>query len=219
MTTSARRVPLASKLARERAALVVIDMCNDFLHPQGKTAQRAGRPIEAARTVVPVIAQLIAAARAGGVPVFHAQHTTLPRGLSDSGPWADARSRAAYSVPDICLAGTWGQRIVDELAPASGEPVVRKYRYSAFAGTELDLLLRTARRETVVCCGVSTNSCVEATAREAFSHEYYVVIPRDGCASWERSLHEATLATAAARYAEVVSAAEVVTAWNPAGGR
>ncbi|MGP4110578.1 cysteine hydrolase family protein [Streptomyces sp. 4N509B] len=203
--------------ARGHTALVIVDMVNDFIDPAGKTATLARRPLDHARRVIPAMRTLLAAARAAGVTVAHVQHTTLPDGLSDSGPWLEARGRATFSVPDICLDGTWGQRIIDELAPLPGEALVTKHRYSGFAGTNLDMILRSAGVRTVVCCGVSTNACVEATAREAFSHDYYVVLPEDACGSWDVALHEATLATARHRYATVCRVEELLGVWAADG--
>ena len=205
---------LEEKARPDRAALLLIDMVNDFLHPEGKTAVRAGRPIGQARAVIPSMRRLLEAARSAGVLVLHCQHTTLPGGASHSGPWLDARSRATYSVEDVCMEGSWGQQIIDELCPVEGDVIVKKYRYSAFAGTNLDMVLRSAGRLTTICCGVSTNVCVEATAREAFSHDYYVVVPSDACASWDMALHEATLASVKHRYGAVCMSEELVALWT-----
>jgi len=197
-------------------ALAIVDMCNDFVHPDGKTAQRAGREVEHALAVIPRMQELLAAARAAGVLVVHCQHTTLPDGRSASGPWLEARSRATWSVPDIGVEGTWGQQILDELAPVASDVIVKKHRYGGFQGTNLDLVLRSTGRRTLVCCGVSTNVCVETTAREAFARDYYVVIPGDACASWDMALHEASLATARHRYATVCATDELTGLWSPA---
>ena len=209
---------LADKVAAGHTALVLIDMCNDFLSPQGKAAVRGGRALGHAQRVIPVMRRLLEAARAAGLLVVFAQHTTLPEHRSDSGPWLDARSRATYSVVDLCIQGSWGQEIIPELAPTPDDVIVQKYRYSAFAGTSLDLVLRSAGIKTVVCAGVSTNVCVEATAREAFSADYYVVLPEDSCGSWSAELHAATLQTAAHRYATVCAAAELIALWPAAPG-
>lgn len=205
---------LEEKVAPGHTALLLIDMCNDFIHPEGKTATRGKRPLDHARRVIEPMQRLLAGARGSGVLVVLVQHTTLPDHASDSGPWLDARTRATYSVTDICLDGTWGQQIIDELAPVEGDVVVKKYRYSGFAGTNLDLVLRSAGIRTVVCAGVSTNACVEATAREAFSADYYVVLPEDACGSWSVELHEATLATARHRYGTVCGTEELLEIWQ-----
>jgi nicotinamidase-related amidase len=205
---------LADKVQPERTALLIIDMLNDFVHSDGKAAVRGDRPMEFVQSIVPDIRRLLLAARRAGVLPVHIQHSTLPEGLSDSGPWLEARMRATYSAMDVCLQGTWGQQSIDELAPELDEPVVEKHRYGGFAGTNLDLILRSADVSTVVCCGASTNVCVDATAREAFDSDYYVVIPADACGSWDRSLHDASLRTAAHRYATITTIDEVVDAWN-----
>jgi nicotinamidase-related amidase len=209
---------LAEKVDPTRTALVVVDMVNDFVHPEGKTAVRAGRRVEHAQAAIPNQRRLLEGARRAGVPVVHVQHTTLPDHASDSGPWLDARSRATYSVVDICMDGTWGQAVIDELLPTPGETIVKKYRYSGFAGTNLDLVLRSMGRESIVCCGVSTNVCVEATAREAFSLDYYVVIPGDACASWDMDLHASALATAGHRYATVCTSDDLIATWEEHDG-
>lgn len=205
---------LADKVDPARVALLLIDMINDFVDPRGKTATRAGRQLDHVRSVIPVQRGLVEGARRAKVPVIYVQHTTLPGHASASGPWLDARSRAIYSVVDVALDGTWGQRIIEELDPHEDELVVKKYRYSGFAGTNLDLALRSAGRETVVCCGVSTNVCVEATAREAFSLDYYVVLPGDACASWDQGLHDAALASARYRYGTVCTSSELLDIWG-----
>lgn len=207
------RRTLADQVGPAHTAVLLIDMVNDLVDPAGKAAVRAGRPIAHARAAIEPQQRLLAAARAAGVRVVYVNHTTLPDRAGASGPWLAAREHATYSVEDLCLAGSWGAQPIAELAPEPGDLVVGKYRYSGFAGTNLDLLLRSAGTVTVICAGVSTNACVEATAREAFSHDYYVVYPRDACASWDPALHEATLATAAHRYATVATVSEIAATW------
>jgi nicotinamidase-related amidase len=205
---------LEQKLAPHHTALLLIDMVNDFVHPEGKTAVRARRPLDHARSVIPAQQRLLAAAREAGVMVVHVQHTTKADHASDSGPWLDARTRATYSVEDICLEGTWGQQVIEELAPAEGEQTVQKYRYSGFPGTSLDLQLRSAGMRTVVCAGVSTNVCVESTAREAFSLDYYVVVAGDACASWSRPLHDSALENVEHRYGRVADVEDIASVWR-----
>ncbi len=208
------RSSLADKCSPAVAALVIVDMVNDFVHPRGLTATRSGRSVEAGRSSIEPIRTLAIAARHAGVPVVHVQHSTLPDDASHSGPWVDARRRATYSSLDICLDGTWGQQVVDELVPEDGDVVVKKHRYSGFAGTDLDRILRDRGRETIVVCGVSTNVCVESTARQGFDLDYYVVIPENACASWNPDLHQAALATARHRYAVVCESSDVISIWQ-----
>ena len=204
---------IEEKLRPSHSALVIVDMTNDFGHPEGKAVVRGNRDLSHIDAAVPQMRRLLAAARNAGVRVFHVQMTTLAAHASDSGPWADARSRAPYSAEDICLDGTWGHEVIEPLAPLDTEVRIRKHRYSAFGGTDLDVLLRAARIETVVVCGSSTNVCVEATARSAFDLDYYVVWPADASGSWSPELHKAALATAAHRYATVCVTDDVVGVW------
>jgi nicotinamidase-related amidase len=208
---------LDEKLDPAHAALIIVDMENDFVHAEGKAATRGRRPLDHIHAIIPNIQRLLEAARSAGVLVAHIQHTTLLDDLGSSGSWLDARMKATYSAVDVCLDGTWGQQIIDELQPVAGEAIVQKYRYGAFVGTNLDLVLRSAGVRTVVCCGAATNVCVEATAREAFSHEYYVALPRQACGSWDASLHEASLTTAEHRYASVCDVDEIVGLWRDRG--
>jgi ureidoacrylate peracid hydrolase len=214
MTAAPAPVRVADRVAPATTALLLIDFTNDFVHPEGQAAVIGGRDLGPARSVLPAAAALLAAARAAGATVVHCQHTTLRDGASDSPVWRDARSRAGYSAPQICLDGTWGQEIVAELAPAPGDHVVQKYRYGAFTGTRLELLLRSLGITTVVCAGVSTNVCVDTTAREAFAREFSVVLAADACASWDMTLHDATLRTAAQRFAVVADTAAIREAWS-----
>jgi ureidoacrylate peracid hydrolase len=107
---------------------------------------------------------------------------------------------------------------IDELKPAAGEFRVMKHRYSAFKGTDFDMLLRAHDIRTVVPTGVSTNVCVESTLRDAFEHTYYVCLPEDGCASWDMELHAATMKTANARFGLVTSVDEIIAIWKAASG-
>ncbi len=209
---------LDERLQPGHTALLIIDMQKDFCL-DGLATSRAGRPLGAAQALVPRLAALRAVARECGVTVCHAGFWTLPDHGSDSGPWLAQRRRATYASDMICIAGTEGAEFVDELAPAEDELVIRKHRYSAFTGTDLDMLLRARGIATVVPAGVSTNVCVESSLRHAFELNYYVCVPADGVASWDMTLHDATLKTADARFGLLTDCAEITAIWRNAAGR
>jgi ureidoacrylate peracid hydrolase len=206
-----------ARLAPRRAALLIIDMQKDFCI-DGFAASKAGRPLAAAQSIVPGLQDLLQAARAAGVLVCHVAFWTLPDHGSDSGPWLAQRRRSTFSGDRIAIAGTVGAEFIEELRPAPGELVIRKHRYSAFKGTGLDMLLRARNIETVVVTGVSTNVCVESTAREAFENNFYVFVPRDAVASWDAELHAATLRNVEARLGLVTGIADVKEIWNQTAG-
>lgn len=76
--------------------------------------------------------------------------------------------------------GTWDFQIVDALVPQAGDLVVLKTRYSGFAGTQLDSVLRVRGIRYLVFVGIATNVCVESTLRDAYFHEYWPILVTDG---------------------------------------
>jgi ureidoacrylate peracid hydrolase len=208
----------AQRFAAGHTALLIIDMQKDFCI-EGFGAHRAGRDLTAAQRAIPGIARLLQAGRAGGVSVAHVGFWTLPDHASDSGPWLAQRRRSTASADKLCLADTEGAAFIDALAPQADEWVVRKHRYSAFTGTDLDLLLRSRRIRSLVIAGVSTNACVESTLRAAFELDYYICVPPDACGSWDESLHQATLANVNHRFGVTLEVDAIAAVWAASGHR
>ena len=199
-------------------ALVVIDMQRDFVEPDGLFAS-LGVDVSMYGASRPVLAGLLDGARRASTLVIHVQNTALPDRMSDSPAQIrfNLRMHAAYrqngaplrySVP-----GTRGHDFVDDLAPFDDELVVRKYRSSAFFGTNLDLLLRSNGIKTVVVGGCTTEGCVESTARDAMFSDFYVVIATDAVASDDREQHEASLLLMRHRF-DLATAAEISAVWD-----
>ncbi len=203
----------ADRLNPAHTALIIIDMQKDFCC-DGFATSKAGRPLSAAKAIIPTLTDLLRSARATGVLVVHVGFETYPDHLSDSGPWLTQRRRATFASDKIAMTGTEGKEFIPELSPEDGELKVMKHRYSAFKGTDLDMVLRARGIRTVVTTGVSTNVCVESTLRDAFESSYYVCVPSDGVASWDTELHNATLKTANARFGLVVTSDEIKSAWS-----
>ncbi len=150
-----------------RTALVIIDMQNDFVRDDG-TLQVASAP-----ATIPAITHLLEVARDSGMRVVYSQDTHDP-GDPEFEIW-----------PEHCLRGTPGGEMIDELAPREGELVVRKVRYDAFYGTELDHMLRLWGVDTLVLCGTVANICVHYTAASAALRWYDVVIAKDAVSAVE----------------------------------
>lgn len=204
---------LGAQIAPAHTALLIVDMQKDFCTP-GYGAEQAGRDLSAAKRAIPAIARLLAGARAAGATVAHVGFWTLPDQASDSDSWLQKRRGATVSSPTLCIADTDGATFIDELAPTSGELQIRKHRYSAFTATNLDLLLRARGIRTIIVTGVSTNVCVETTFRAGFELGYYAVVPPDGCASWDETLHEAALANVRHRFGSTPMVDEILARWN-----
>jgi ureidoacrylate peracid hydrolase len=196
-------------------ALVVVDMQNDFGHPEGHFS-RAGVDVSPVLTIVPRVAALVERARQSGVLVVWIRQTTLPGGRSDSPAWLGFKSRHADGFDTAyTLEGSWGQELLDPLAPLGDEPVVRKFRSSAFTNTSLDAVLRANGAQTVVVCGCMTEGCVESTARDAGFHDYYVAVAEDAIASNTPALHDAALVVMRSQF-RVRPSAALVQAWAAA---
>jgi len=184
------------KVDPRHAALVVIDMQNDFISDEGMIA-REGRDVSQAKEMAEHLPALIRAARAAGVfVVFVRNEYTSDRNLYLSDVWLNqaARQRAGgYTRIPVCAAGSWSGDFYGEVRPEPGEPIVTKHRYSGFYNTDLDTILRANGIRTVVLTGVVTNVCVETTAREAFVRDYYVVVVKDGTAAYSQVDHDMTL--------------------------
>lgn len=204
---------MRDRFAANHTALVIVDMQRDFCE-EGYGAHKAGRDLSAAKDIVGSILRLLTAAREVGAAVAHAAFSTLPERGSDSGPWLAQRRRATASSETLCIEGSRGAEFIDALAPRAGEWVVRKHRYSAFSGTRLDLLLRSKEVKSLVICGVSTNACVESTARAAADLDYYVCVPPDATASWDRTLYDAALANVNHRLGVTLPVDELIDFWK-----
>lgn len=204
-------------------ALVIIDMQNDCCS-EGGSGHRAGADLSMYREIVPRIARFAEACRTASVPVIHVRILTLPDGASDSPAWIRLRLRANANydpsnegVWEFTLEGTWGAEFVPELQPQAGEPVVTKFRSSAFHETNLDLLLRSNGIKSVMVTGCTTEGCVESTVRDLCFYDYFGVVLSDCVGSDVRALHEASMLVMGAYRADVVSSAEVVAEWRKLG--
>jgi nicotinamidase-related amidase len=172
------------------AALIVVDMQNDFCSPSGYYAE-AGRDVSAlAAAVAPVAALLDKARRAGLLVVFTRLVHDRERGAMEDRHvlrpkrWTASGERLK---PD-----TWGADVVDALRPRPGEVVVDKAGYSAFDETGLEALLRERGIRTLVLAGVVTYACVLATGFSAFDRGFDVVLASEAAGSWNKELGTAT---------------------------
>ena len=144
-------------------ALLIVDMVNDFCKEGGAMVLPEGM-----ETVEPT-RRLIAAFRERKLPIIF---------IND---WhrAGKYDKEFDKRSPHCIEGTWGGKVIDELAPQPEDYQIPKRRFSGFYQTDLDLVLRELGRKTVVVTGVVTNICVRSTCHDAFFRGYQVVVPRD----------------------------------------
>ncbi len=131
--------------------------------------------------------------------------------MTESEVHLEQRARGRADIP-YCQDGTPGAEFYLVL-PQPGDAVVPKRRYSGFIDTDLDVILRSQQIRTLVMTGVATNGCVEATARDGFMHDYYVVFLDDCSATYSEQLHQATLSNIRDAYGVVVNAADLRDVW------
>jgi len=174
-------------------AVLAVDVHRGHLDPEIGTMPVS--PDDAAR-VRATVTRLLGGARAARVPVIYVLLTyrrTSPPGLESMGnPFWRAVEAAKQSLTPGRRStilhhnqeGAPQTEVPPELAPQPGDFVIRsKKRLSAFYGTDLDVLLRSLGTETVVICGINTNTCVLCTAFDAFNRDLRVIVASDGVAS------------------------------------
>jgi len=170
-----------------RSALIVIDMLNDFVY--GALASPTSKEI------IPNIKRLVIKAKSVKIPVIYVCDSHYPDvdwELKLWGPHA--------------LIGTNGAEIVDELKPDRGDFIVKKRRYSGFFQTDLGILLRELRVDTLILTGIDTSICVSHTAADAFYRGYALIVPRDAVATFDPKDNDQAL-----NYIKRVYGAEVIT--------
>ncbi|MDR7416192.1 MAG: isochorismatase family cysteine hydrolase [Armatimonadota bacterium] len=198
---------LEEKVRPQHTALLVIDMQNDFCHPEGAWG-KLGMPLEATHRMLPRLEALLRHARTAGVQVVFVGTHYLPEVLTPV--WTERRAHRRRV--SMLRPGTWGAEFV--LPPQPQDLVLYKHRYSAFFGTSLDLVLRGRGIRTVVLTGTVTNVCVETTARDACQREYYVVVVEDCCSALSEEDHRASLRNLDRYFGEVVSSDALLRVWS-----
>jgi ureidoacrylate peracid hydrolase len=101
--------------------------------------------------------------------------------------------------------------------PQPGDLVLTKHRYSAFAGTALEAMLRTREIRTLIVAGLTTDVCVGSTVRDAFQRDFHVITLADCCAELTQARHDAALATMTDCFGTVCTAAELLAVWDAGG--
>ncbi|MEV6492595.1 isochorismatase family protein [Actinoplanes sp. NPDC051633] len=178
----------------DRPALVLIDMMRAYFTP--------GSPFDlGSRAAVDGCVALLSAAREAGIPVLHTR-VTYNDDLSDGGLFV-------RKVPALAALRSSLGEFVPSLEPAPGEVVVSKQYASAFFGTSLAATLTAKGIDTTVIAGVSTSGCVRASATDAMQHGFRPVVVADACGDRTAAVHDANLFDLQAKYADVVSVADV----------
>ena len=200
--------PFAYSFDPATTALVMIDMQRDFVEPHG-FGEALGNDVSLLRRAIEPCTRLLEAARQAGLLIVHTREGHRAD-LSNCPAAKLTRGGKTFigqqgSMGRILIQGEPGHDIIPELYPLSGEPIIDKPGKGAFYATDLHLILQARGIKSLIICGVTTEVCVQTTAREANDRGYEVLIPEDCCASYFPEFHRAAL--------EMIKAQGAIVGW------
>jgi nicotinamidase-related amidase len=204
----------ARPVNRATSALVIVDMQNAsgsrtgalgrrMLEERSNLTEYRFERIE--KLVVPNILRMAPVFRAGGGEVIYITQGAERADCADAPP----HMRKFYASTGN-IVGSPEHEIMDALTPEPSDYVVNKRSIGAFASTGIDHLLRSLGREQLYVTGISTNMCVETTAREAADRGYAVTMIEDACATTHADLHETTMRNFRRLFGRVLSTDEAL---------
>jgi ureidoacrylate peracid hydrolase len=172
-----------------RTAVLVVDMQNAFVS-KGGMFDLLGFDVSASQNIIETIEGINNTARAKGIKVINIAHrySASPLEIDEASPyWQKADQRSYREHPEwrdkMLIRGTWGAEFIENLKPQESDLIVEKPRFSAFAGTNLDTILRAHDIKYVAFTGVTTNICVQSTLRDAFHLDYFCILISDATAT------------------------------------
>jgi ureidoacrylate peracid hydrolase len=166
----------------EKTALIIVDLQNDFLAPDGAYS-RGGATNPLALELPLRVARVAKAVKAGGGLVIASQFTLWPDAKGEPMISAHLKALRPFLKKGDFALGSKGQANVDEIMPYVDVSVC-KVAYSAFFNTQLDWILKHAGIDNIALCGIVTNGGVASTLRDAHLREYHTTVLSDGCAAF-----------------------------------
>lgn len=191
------------------STLIVVDMQNDFCHPQGKR----GTDIKDVDNLIDRMIPFIDTAREKGVQIVHIR--TEHSKILDSDAWLGRRGKHIDPVTYVpnCESGSWGSKFY-RIQPQKEDVIITKTRYSGFVGTNLHLVLQSLKKRSLIFTGVATNICVESTLRDAVSLDYYVTLVEDCCGTFCQEEHLSTIRNVESQFGYVTTKNEAFDIWK-----
>jgi nicotinamidase-related amidase len=172
------------------SALILGDLQNDFLHPDGAYG-RAAQSHPSIAALPGRLTPLVRAARERGVLIVATLFTLVPGRGGEPIISPHLKSLRPFLKNGDFAPGGWGQQLVDTLAPADVN--VEKIAYSAFHASRLEWVLRKCGVEQLFCTGIVTNGGVASTVRDAHVREFECTVIEDGCAAFSEEVHRAAI--------------------------
>ena len=201
-----------------RTALLVVHMVKGVAGEVDTPFNRIFRPRAEKIGIIGVQARLLDGFRTGKAKVVYTAVTYQP-----GYPGVTRNSRLFRTLidngPSLLLEGTAAVEVIDDLAPRSGEPVVRGQGANGFDRTELDSFIRQAGVDTLVLVGIATDVAVESTARAACDLGYRTIVVSDACTADSDEAHSRSLDVVRAWFGETATADEVLSAMGASSPR
>jgi len=188
----AKNLAQVSSDQEDGIGLVIVDLQNDFLHPNGAYA-RGGATNELASVLPKRVLDIAKAVKSKGGLVCASLFTLWPDASGEPMISEHLLQLRPFLKRGDFAPGSWGQELVEPLKPWV-DVCVHKVAYSAFFNTQLDWVLKKARIKHLVLCGIVTNGGVDSTARDAHMRDYDITVLSDGCAAFTPELHNTALA-------------------------
>ncbi len=183
-----------NKIEPTRTALLIVDLQNDFLHPDGAYA-RAGQTSADIAALPDKVLPLADALRARGGWVVSTQFTLVPGKGGEPFISPHLKALRPFLGKGDFAPGSWGNSLVDQLQPA--DLTVEKVAYSAFFMTRMEWVLKKAGIDRLFVGGIVTNGGVASTVRHAHVLDFHNFVLSDGCAAFREETHDITLASLA----------------------
>lgn len=186
-----RAEPESVQVDLSRSALIVIDMQNDFLDPNGWFSAVRGAPVEQLKSALLPINAIARAFRHSNVPVIHlnwgvrADLANLPANVLDIGSACGTQPGYGDAMANgrVLVSGTWGASSVDDIIQESTDITVSKHRLSGFRDNELEQILRRLDVSTIFYTGVNLDRCVFATLMDGCFQGFDAILVEDATAT------------------------------------
>lgn len=171
----------------EKTALLIVDLQNDFLHPEGAYG-RAGQGSSDIAALPEKLLPLLDTIRAKGGWIISTQFTLIAGKGGEPFIASHLKKLRPFLKKGDFQSASWGNSLVDMLQPA--DIVIEKVAYSAFYQSRLEFALNRAGIDTLMVCGIVTNGGVSSTVRDAHVRDIHTITLEDGCAAFDPATHK-----------------------------
>jgi nicotinamidase-related amidase len=177
-------------MSKMTTALILGDLQNDFLHPDGAYG-RAGQSDPSIAALPARLAPLVRLARERHILVVATLFTLVPGRGGEPIISPHLKSLRPFLKKGDFAPGSWGQGVIEPLAPADVN--IEKIAYSAFHASRLEWVLKKCNIEHLYFTGIVTNGGVASTVRDAHVREFHCTVIQDGCAAFGEQVHDAAI--------------------------